>query len=175
MASRRGGSIIADNPVVTTTLKIAIEDRTRNSGSCILIDLITNCASVENAQCMMEGSGFNGKNSLCPCDGIIPIIRWGETEANGDAGNELRDARDHNRKCSSYGSGVRCQAGVNSPAQGEVWADHRRRTGAPAHCRRFVRRGGQRPVSEKVEAVQDAMAEMKHSAANNGTTETPTV
>ena len=28
-------------------------------------------------------------------------------------------------------------------------------------------------VAEKVEAVQDAMAEMKHGAANNGATETP--
>jgi hypothetical protein len=28
-------------------------------------------------------------------------------------------------------------------------------------------------VAEKVEAVQDAMAEMKHSAANNGTTDAP--
>jgi hypothetical protein len=30
-------------------------------------------------------------------------------------------------------------------------------------------------VAEKVEAVQDAMAEMKHSAANNGPSETPSV
>jgi hypothetical protein len=30
-------------------------------------------------------------------------------------------------------------------------------------------------VAEKVEAVQDAMAEMKHSAANNGATEAPPV
>jgi hypothetical protein len=30
-------------------------------------------------------------------------------------------------------------------------------------------------VAEKVEAVQDAMAEMKHSAANNGTTESSSV
>ena len=30
-------------------------------------------------------------------------------------------------------------------------------------------------VAEKVEAVQDAMAEMKHSAANNGTTESSAV
>ena len=30
-------------------------------------------------------------------------------------------------------------------------------------------------VAEKVEAVQDAMAEMKHSAAHNGTTESPAV
>jgi hypothetical protein len=30
-------------------------------------------------------------------------------------------------------------------------------------------------VAEKVEAVQDAMVEMNHSAANNGTTETPSV
>jgi hypothetical protein len=30
-------------------------------------------------------------------------------------------------------------------------------------------------IAEKVEAVQDAMAEMKHGAANNGTTEVPPV
>jgi hypothetical protein len=30
-------------------------------------------------------------------------------------------------------------------------------------------------VAEKVEAVQDAMAEMKHGANNNGTTEAPSV
>ncbi len=30
-------------------------------------------------------------------------------------------------------------------------------------------------VAEKVEAVQDAMAEMKHSAANNGTSEATSV
>ncbi len=32
-----------------------------------------------------------------------------------------------------------------------------------------------RRVAEKVEAVQDAMAEMKHSAANNGTSESASV
>jgi hypothetical protein len=30
-------------------------------------------------------------------------------------------------------------------------------------------------VAEKVEAVQDAMAEMKHSATNNGPSESPSV
>jgi hypothetical protein len=30
-------------------------------------------------------------------------------------------------------------------------------------------------VSEKVESIQDAMAEMKHSAATNGTAETATI
>jgi hypothetical protein len=30
-------------------------------------------------------------------------------------------------------------------------------------------------VAEKVEAVQDAMAEMKHNAANNGATDAPPV
>jgi hypothetical protein len=32
-----------------------------------------------------------------------------------------------------------------------------------------------RSVAEKVEAVQDAMAEMKHTAASNGTTESASV
>ena len=30
-------------------------------------------------------------------------------------------------------------------------------------------------MAEKVEAVQDAMAEMKHGATNNGTTDNPAV